>query len=180
MSLRYDEIGDILRLIDNSSCDELVLETPELKLVVRRRGAAGAVPPAVPSAAPANAAPTNAVPVNADPAKGTNAIGAPQAPALAATTLAAGEVPAAIEVRAPMVGTFYRAPKPDAEPFVEKDGHVEKGAPLCLIEVMKLFSTITSMSAGQIVHIGAENGELVEFGRVLFVIKPNAEVPIES
>ena len=70
-----------------------------------------------------------------------------------------------------MVGTFYRAPTPEAPPFVEVGGVVSAGQPLCLIEVMKLFTTINSEVAGRIVQIGAENGELVEYGRTLFVIE---------
>ena len=72
-----------------------------------------------------------------------------------------------------MVGTFYRAPGPDAPPFVEVGMVVREGQPLCLIEVMKLFTTINSEIAGRVVQIGAENGELVEYGRTLFVIEPS-------
>jgi acetyl-CoA carboxylase biotin carboxyl carrier protein len=71
-----------------------------------------------------------------------------------------------------MVGTFYRAPSPDAAPFVEVGSAVRKGDPLCLIEVMKLFTTIAAEHEGRIVQIGAENTELVEYGRMLFVIEP--------
>ena len=71
-----------------------------------------------------------------------------------------------------MVGTFYRAPAPDAPPFVEIGSAVRKGQPLCLIEVMKLFTTIASEHDGRVVAIGAENTELVEYGRTLFVIEP--------
>ncbi len=71
-----------------------------------------------------------------------------------------------------MVGTFYRAPSPDAAPFVEVGSIVHKGNPLCLIEVMKLFTTIAAEHDGRIVAIGAENAELVEYGRMLFVIEP--------
>ena len=71
-----------------------------------------------------------------------------------------------------MVGTFYRAPSPNAAPFVEVGSAVRKGDPLCLIEVMKLFTTIAAEHEGRIVQIGAENTELVEYGRMLFVIEP--------
>jgi acetyl-CoA carboxylase biotin carboxyl carrier protein len=77
-------------------------------------------------------------------------------------------------VTAPMVGTFYRQPSPDAPPFVEIDSVVRKGQPLCLIEVMKLFTTIHAEQDGRIVQIGANNGELVEYGQTLFVIEPLA------
>ena len=71
-----------------------------------------------------------------------------------------------------MVGTFYRAPSPDAPPFVEIGTVVQPGQPLCIIEVMKLFTTINSEYAGRVVQIGAEVGDLVEYGRTLFVIEP--------
>jgi acetyl-CoA carboxylase biotin carboxyl carrier protein len=71
-----------------------------------------------------------------------------------------------------MVGTFYRAPSPGAKAFVEIGSSVRKGDPLCLIEVMKLFTTIISEHDGRVAQIGAENGELVEYGRMLFVIEP--------
>ena len=147
MSLRYEEIAEILKIIDNSSCDEFIVETGDMKLVVRRNGATGHVEPvselAVPAASP------------------------PAAPAKIET--AAGQA----EVTAPMVGTFYRSPSPDAPTFVEVGTVVREGQPLCLIEVMKLFTTINSEIAGRVVQIGAENGELVEYGRTLFVIEPN-------
>ncbi|CAM5408375.1 Biotin carboxyl carrier protein of acetyl-CoA carboxylase OS=Afipia felis OX=1035 GN=accB PE=4 SV=1 [Afipia felis] len=75
------------------------------------------------------------------------------------------------EVVAPMTGTFYRAPSPDKPPFVEVGSIVRAGQPLCVIEVMKLFTTINAECDGRIVQIAAENSELVEFGRVLFVIE---------
>ena len=77
-----------------------------------------------------------------------------------------------MEVTAPMVGTFYRAPSPDAAPFVEIGSIVAKGQPICMIEVMKLFTTINSEVAGRVVHIGANNGELVEYGQMIFVVEP--------
>ena len=157
MTLRYDEIADILRMIDNSSCDELVIETADLKLVVRRHGAGG-------PAAASLAAPTNSTASGPAPAA---------APAPASKPAASAPV-SGVEVRSPMVGTFYRAPKPDAPPFVEIGSRVEKGTPICVIDVMKLFTTIAAETAGRVTFIGAENGALVEFGQVLFVIDPAA------
>jgi acetyl-CoA carboxylase biotin carboxyl carrier protein len=162
VSLTYDEIAEIIKLIDSSSCDELVVETGDIKLVVRRNGASagaaaeyverGSAPVAVSAAAPRKA----------------RAAAPKVAAADAADATAAGQ----IEVAAPMVGTFYRAPSPEAKAFVDVGDVVGVGDPLCLIEVMKLFTTINAEVAGRIVQIGAENGELVEYGRTLFVIEP--------
>jgi acetyl-CoA carboxylase biotin carboxyl carrier protein len=66
---------------------------------------------------------------------------------------------------------FYRAQSPEAPPFVEIGRVVSKGQPLCLIEVMKLFTTVHAEQDGRVVHIGAENGEFVEYGRTLFVLE---------
>jgi acetyl-CoA carboxylase biotin carboxyl carrier protein len=159
VALSYDEIAEILKIIDGSSCDELVVDTGDMKLVVRRNSAGGAQgpqndpPAAAPQPAPPVASPASAKPSDRPAAK------------IAAT-------PQQTEVVAPMVGTFYRAPAPDAPPFVEIGTTVRKGQPLCLIEVMKLFTTIAAEHDGRIVAIGAENGELVEYGRPLFVIEP--------
>ena len=71
-----------------------------------------------------------------------------------------------------MVGMFYRRPEPDADPFVDVGAEVKKGDPLCLVEVMKLFTTLYADQAGEIVEIAAEDGGLVEYDQVLFVVRP--------
>jgi acetyl-CoA carboxylase biotin carboxyl carrier protein len=75
-------------------------------------------------------------------------------------------------VTSPMVGTFYRAPSPDADPFVQEGQRVEAGQVLCLIEAMKLFNEITADVAGVVRGIPVENGHGVEFGEALFLIEP--------
>ena len=157
MALQYDEIAAILKLIEDSNCDEVSIETGEIKLYVRRGNSGSAPPPRV-QPAPARPPVTSAVP----PVQ-------PQAPASAPKKFALA--PGQFEVTAPMVGTFYRAPSPEAPPFVEIGTLVEKGQTLCLIEVMKLFTTIYAERAGRIVQIGPNNGDLVEFGQTLFVIE---------
>ena len=159
MSLTYDEIAEIIKLIDSSSCDELVVETGDIKLVVRRNGAS--------AGAAAEYVERGSAPVTVSPAAPRK--GRAAAPKVAAADAAAGQ----IEVAAPMVGTFYRAPNPEARAFVDVGDVVGVGDALCLIEVMKLFTTINAEVAGRIVQIGAENGELVEYGRTLFVIEPS-------
>ncbi len=150
----FKEVGEILSIIDSSSCEEVVLETQDIKLIVHRRGAG--------RAASENAAPTApAAPV-----------ASPATPDATAPDASQGQDNGAALVRAPVVGTFYRAPSPDAPPFVEQGSTVRQGDPLCVIEVMKLFTTIHADTDGVIESIGAENAQLVEFGQVLFSIKP--------
>jgi len=157
MTLRYEEVAEILKIIDSSHCDEISIETADIKLFVRRSGVGGpetTQAPSGPAAAPS--APANEI-KRETPRSAEGKI-----------ALAAGQ----FEVTAPMVGTFYRAQSPEAPPFVEIGSVVSKGQPLCLIEVMKLFTTIHAEQEGRVVHIGAENGEFVEYGRMLFVLEP--------
>jgi acetyl-CoA carboxylase biotin carboxyl carrier protein len=157
MTLRYEEVAEILKIIDSSNCDEISIETPEIKLFLRRSAVGSPETmrspngPAVPQSGPASEIKDETSP----PADGKIA-------------LAAGR----FEITAPMVGTFYRAPSPEASPFVEIGGVVSKGQPLCLIEVMRLFTTVHAEQDGRVMHIGAENGEFVEYGRTLFVLEP--------
>ena len=72
------------------------------------------------------------------------------------------------EIKSPMVGVFYSAPSPDSEPFVSIGGKVKKGDVLCIIEAMKLMNEITAEQDGEIVDICIKNGEIAEFGQVLF------------
>ena len=74
-------------------------------------------------------------------------------------------------ITSPMVGTFYRAPAPDAEPFVEVGGAVQVGHPLCIIEAMKLMNEIESDVEGSVVEVLVENGQPVEYGQPLFRIE---------
>ena len=77
-----------------------------------------------------------------------------------------------VPIVSPMVGTFYRAPAPDADPYVEPDSPVEIGQTVCIIEAMKLMNEIESESRGRIARILVENGHPVEFGQTLFLVDP--------
>jgi len=77
-----------------------------------------------------------------------------------------------VEIKAPMVGTFYRAPAPNAPPFVETGTEIKEGQVVCIIEAMKLMNEIKSEVKGKIVEVLLENAEPIEFGQVLFLIEP--------
>ena len=77
-----------------------------------------------------------------------------------------------LTVEAPMVGTFYRSPKPDAPPFVTEGDVVKEGQVICIVEAMKLMNEIESKVAGRIVKVVVENGQPVEFGQPLFLVEP--------
>jgi acetyl-CoA carboxylase biotin carboxyl carrier protein len=92
-----------------------------------------------------------------------------------AAAAAPAEAPAVAyhEVTSPMVGTFYCAPAPDADPYVEVGDHVKVGQTLCILEAMKLMNELETEVGGTIVEIAVENAEPVEYGQVLFRVKPD-------
>lgn len=161
MGLNFKEVADILKIIDASECDEVVLEMEGMRLVVRRNrmGQAEVGALSLPETPAPKAVPSQA-PKKAQPRKD------------ATDALAAERGDGAVEVLAPMVGTFYRAPSPADPPFVEVGATVKAGQALCLIEVMKLFTTIEAPVAGRVVEIAPENGTLVEYRQRLFAIVP--------
>ena len=170
MPLTHSDIAEIIRLVDQSTLDEFTVEVGDLTVEVRRKGATTAAPgasaapaPAAPAASPAPSAPAPSIPpVPAAPAP-ESAPAAPGEPALRDGQVA---------VRSPMVGTFYRRPSPDEPPYVEVGSDVEADAPLGLVEVMKLYTTIYAKARGRIAWICENDAELVEYDQILFVIDP--------
>ncbi len=165
MELTHSDIADIIRLIDSSTLDELVLEVGGVRIEARRRGATSSASTPI-SIAPEQAA----VPVEASPPRP-----AAEAPAAAPPSAASAPVvaPGQVTVTAPMVGTFYRRPSPDSPPFVEVGARIEIGDPLCMVEVMKLYTTLCAEMAGTVAAVCADDASLVEYGHVLFIIDPD-------
>ncbi|MCS6829627.1 MAG: acetyl-CoA carboxylase [Armatimonadota bacterium] len=81
-----------------------------------------------------------------------------------------------VDLCAPMTGVFYRAPSPDAPPYVEVGDFVEEGQVVCLIEAMKVFNEVPAEKSGRVVQICAESGQLVEQGAVLYRLEPEEEI----
>lgn len=157
------KIEDMIRLVEalqNSNFDEFVLEAQELKMTLRRGGKVEYVQ--IPSAqAPAQSAQV----VQASPA--------PESPAPVAEQPAPATPEAGlIEVIAPMVGTYYQAASPGADPFAKPGSKVNVGDTLCILEAMKLMNEIQAEVEGEVVQVFAKNGELVEYGQVLMTIRP--------
>lgn len=165
MPLSFKEVTEILKIIDASQCEEVVLELGDIRLVVRR--SAGGTAPATTGAEGTvlSAARDSSARPAREPAPS-------KAPVVKTPAVAPAIAPGRIEIRAPMVGTFYRRPSPRDPPFVEVGQKIKRGAPLCLIEVMKLYTTIEAQADGEIEQIAAEDGALVEFDQLLFVVKP--------
>ena len=152
-----EHLRAILTLVSESDVSEVEIEEEDLRIVVRKAPPAQVVqsyqvaPAAAPAAASA-AAPAAAPPTPA----------APAAPA----------APSGQEVRAPIVGTFYASPSPDAPPYVAVGDRVNKGDVLCIIEAMKLMNEIEAETSGTVREILVENATAVEYDQPLFIIEP--------
>ncbi|MGM9570604.1 MAG: acetyl-CoA carboxylase biotin carboxyl carrier protein [bacterium] len=147
--MNVKDIKELVKILNETDISELSLESEGVKINIRK-GSAGSV-----EAAPA--------PVAAAPA--------PSAPAPEAAPAPEVKRDNVHVIEAPMVGTFYTAPSPDAEPFVQVGSMVNKDSTLCIIEAMKLMNEIEAEVDGRVVEILAENGQAVEYGQPLFVIE---------
>ncbi len=164
MDLTIADIRSLVELLDQSNLNEIKLESGDLKLKLRKAEAvvaaapqaAATVPVLMPAPAPQAPAPAPVAPAPAE------------APAEAPKAAAAE--PAGTIIRAPMVGTFYRAPSPDAPPYAEVGARVEAGGVVCIIEAMKLMNEIEAEAGGVVKQIFVNNGDPVEFGQPLMEI----------
>ena len=153
--MNLDAIKDILNLVREHELAEFEMEQDGLKVRVRKAGREYVVAAAAPVAMPAPVASPALTPVAPTP--------------VAAAPVDEG-VPLAV-IKAPIVGTLYRAPEPGAKPFVEVGSRVKKGQVLCIIEAMKLMNEIESECDGEIAGAYVENGQPVQFGDRLFAVK---------
>jgi acetyl-CoA carboxylase biotin carboxyl carrier protein len=154
--LDLDFVRGLIAAVDESGIDSLeinrggtrirISKTPPPAPAMPTASAAAAVPASVPAASPAPAAPA----AEPEPAAKKNLV----------------------DVKSPMVGTFYRAPAPEAPAYVESGSHVSKGQTLCILEAMKLMNELESEVDGVVREILAENADPVEYGQVLFRIEP--------
>ena len=151
-TLTYEEVLRIVDLVKSTQFVEFRLRVGEIEIHLRRKDGAAPAGEPQPLAAPAVA---KEAPASRDASRDF-----PEGSGL---------------VRAPMVGTFYRAPAPDAAPFVEVGQHVEPDTTVCIIEVMKLLNSIAAEARGVVAEILVENGKHVEYGQVLMVISPDPE-----
>lgn len=113
-------------------------------------------------------------PTSTSPDSGENRTGSPPSPSHVQPELLPPDTSAFLTVRSPIVGIFYRAPAPDADPYVEEGDMVNRGQVLCIVEAMKLMNEIEAEVTGRIVKILAESAKPVEFGQPLFLIEPSS------
>jgi acetyl-CoA carboxylase biotin carboxyl carrier protein len=156
------EIRELFEIISKSTFASFELERKDFKLRLVKGNAAPVIVAAAPAAAPAAALPAAAV---------VDAV-VPVAAAPEAAVRAAPAAAGLVELKSPIVGTFYRAPSPDAPPFVEVGSNVRKGQVLCIVEAMKLMNEIESENDAEVVEILVANGQPVEYGEVMFRLRP--------
>lgn len=155
--LNIDEIRQLIKLIDESSINEFTYENEGSKVELKKN-AGGSVQmvqqvPAAPVQAPAAQAAQQQAPVQEAPAKEEKDNGNLH------------------KITSPMVGTFYASSSPEADPYVTVGSKVTESSVVCIVEAMKLFNEIEAEVKGEIVEVLVENGQLVEYGQPLFLVK---------
>ena len=166
--MKAKEIQDLIDFIANSGLDEVNIETDQFKIKVKKnadvkttlvQAAAApiaAAPAAVPAAAPAPAPAAPAAAPAAAESKADDAAGSNY-----------------VEIKSPMIGTFYRSSTPDADAFVNVGDKVSAGETVCIVEAMKLFNEIESDVSGTIVKVLIDNASPVEYDQPLFLVDPS-------
>jgi len=157
--MKTSEIRDLIDFIAHSGLNEVNIETKELKLHVKREPDQKVLKSSAPMVAQ-------------QPVAIAQPVAAVQAQVVKAEKPAAAQA-ATVEIKSPMIGTFYRSTNPDTPPFISVGDKVTKGQTVCIIEAMKLFNEIESEVSGTVVKAMAENSSPVEYDQVLFVVEPD-------
>ncbi len=159
--MKIAEIRRLVKLVESSAINELEVEEEGSRIrVVKQASGNGFI---------AGHYPNYEQTVHSPQAPTSDAEISPSVPSAPSTAFAEK----LITVESPMVGTFYRAPSPEAPSYVEIGDHVRVGQVLCIIEAMKLMNEIEAEASGTVVEIPVENAQPVEFGQTLFCIKPD-------
>jgi acetyl-CoA carboxylase biotin carboxyl carrier protein len=169
--LKVQEIRELIKLVDQSSIDEFVYENEGSKIKMKKNtGTTVTTVQAVPQAQAevvsviqptAPAAVSTSTPVQEVVQETSNNVAAGQA-----------DTSNLHKITSPMVGTFYASPTPDAENYVKAGSVVTRDSIVCIVEAMKLFNEIEAEVNGEIVEVLVKNGQLVEYGQPLFLVKP--------
>ena len=165
--MKTKEIRDLIDFISKSGLNEVNIETDELKLSVKRNPITQVIEshitPPLPPAAPGT---TSVPPVVQSTSESSPAAEASEAPSGPSTDNY-------VEIKSPMIGTFYRSQNPESDPFLSVGDVVKAGQPVCIIEAMKLFNEIESEISGTVVKILVDDTTPVEYDQPLFLIDPS-------
>ncbi|MEH7009883.1 acetyl-CoA carboxylase biotin carboxyl carrier protein [Neobacillus niacini] len=169
--LKVQEIRELIKLVDHSSIDEFVYENEGSKIKMKKYTGT-----TVTSVQPVPQAAAEVVPViqPASPAAVSTPAPVQELKQEEANNVAATPVDTSNlhKITSPMVGTFYASPTPEADVYVKSGSVVTKDSIVCIVEAMKLFNEIEAEVNGEIVEVLAKNGQLVEYGQPLFLVKP--------
>ncbi|MHC0035976.1 acetyl-CoA carboxylase biotin carboxyl carrier protein [Pseudoneobacillus sp. C159] len=163
--LKVQEIRELIKLVDQSSIDEFVYETEGSKIKMKKKGTE------VVTVKETQAVVAQPVPVQrvVEPVASETV----QAASIQPEKVTVNEDTANLhKITSPMVGTFYQKPSPDADNYVKVGSKVSKDSVVCIVEAMKLFNEIEAEVNGEIVEILVKDGQLVEYGQPLFLVKP--------
>ena len=163
MNPSIEEIQEVLKIFLDSELQDIRLEIGNVRLAVSKSGAPAPQPFSSPAPGPVAAA-------AAAPAVPAPAAAPVRAPAKAPSAAAVRE--GWVAVTAPSVGVFYRRPSPDQAPFVQVGSEVAANDPVCLIEVMKMFTGVVAPCKGRIAEILVEDASMVEYGQPLMYVEP--------
>lgn len=169
---KLHEIREIIKLVDQTSIQELELEEEGKRICIKKGGAvvSGQVvyQPPVQAVAPAHPVAENKPVVE----KAAEPIAKPEPkPVVQAQPVEVADEAGLHKIVSPMVGTFYKAPEPGAAPYVKPGDKVQPNTVVCIVEAMKLFNEIEAEVSGEIVKVLVEDGQLVEYGQPLFLVK---------
>ncbi|USK58748.1 acetyl-CoA carboxylase biotin carboxyl carrier protein [Peribacillus asahii] len=167
--MKVQEIREIIKLVDQSNISEFSFEQEGSKIKLKKTEVGTVVYPTAAPEVKAVEAP------KAEPAPVAAPVEAPKAapaPAAAPVAAVAQDTEGLHKITSPMVGTFYQSPSPDADPYVKAGDKVTGDSIVCIVEAMKLFNEIEAEVNGEIVEVLVKDGELVEYGQALFLVKP--------
>ncbi len=176
MKFKPYEIRELIRLIDESNIEEFEIEYEGNKLAIKKSERKENMAPALQTVAQPVAEPATVQTVPAPKAPVEEKVTVPetglkQEPAPKAADDQAEDDSNLHKIVSPMVGTFYRAPAPDADPYVKEGDTVQSNTIVCIVEAMKLMNEIEAEINGTITKVLVENGQLVEYGQPLFLVK---------
>ncbi|WP_046173803.1 acetyl-CoA carboxylase biotin carboxyl carrier protein [Domibacillus indicus] len=161
--MKVQEIRELIKLVDQSGIDEFVFESAGSKLKMKK--SSGTTTYAAAPEAP-KAAVQGAPAVQEQNAPAVQEAPAPEAPKAAADNTNLHKI------TSPMVGTFYQSPSPDTDAYVKPGSKIRSDSVVCIVEAMKLFNEIEAEVDGEIIEILVKDGQLVEYGQPLFLVKP--------
>jgi len=167
------EIQNLIKFVSKAGVTEVEIEKKDFKITIKSDGPKSKNKQIVEAVLPQAAMPT-AIPIAHMPAPiAPPPVAAPAPLAAAPPAPAAEENSAYIEIKSPMIGTFYRSPSPDKPLFVEVGDTIKEGATVCIVEAMKLFNEIDSEVSGKIVKVLVDDNSPVEFDQPLFLVDPS-------